>query len=221
MRKTVESKRESLRESSNTQHADDKWNEVRGQPNLSQCHVRHWNECMQVRKIVTCEGVLFTPSISQDHATVFAWGFSQPGKFAVAHAEIRDSNIFLSCSNHCVIWFAFTLHFFINFCHMGAFFCFFPAILVSSTFSDKSNSWFRWTNTHYQSGTFSHPNSVFPTAIRPMDDHTGFVQSVPRDLQCLPMMLAIYVVEDVSIRPDKLIWKCFSTFWASSMFTWD
>ena len=35
-----------------------------------------------------------------------------------------------------------------------------------------------------------------------MDDHTDFVQEVPRDLQCLPMILAIYVEEDASIRLD-------------------
>ena len=35
------------------------------------------------------------PSMSQDHATVFAWGFSHPGNFPVAPAEIRDSNIFV------------------------------------------------------------------------------------------------------------------------------
>ena len=35
------------------------------------------------------------PSISCDHATVIAWGFSHPGNFRVAPAEVRDSNIFV------------------------------------------------------------------------------------------------------------------------------
>ena len=35
------------------------------------------------------------PSMSWEHATVFAWGFSQQGNFSVAPAEIRDSNMSL------------------------------------------------------------------------------------------------------------------------------
>ena len=59
--------------------------------------------------------------------------------------------------------------FFINFFHMGAKFCFLPAILMSSTLTDKNNFCFLWTNKHSQFGTFSQPISinasqiVFPT----------------------------------------------------------
>ena len=46
---------------------------------------------------------------------------------------------------------------FINFFHMGLKFWLFPSILMSSTKTDKNSPCFRWTNTHSQFGTFSHP----------------------------------------------------------------
>ena len=49
--------------------------------------------------------------------------------------------------------------FLVNFFHMGAMFCFSPAIMMSSTHTDKNNPCFRWTNIHSQFGTFSHPSS--------------------------------------------------------------
>ena len=75
--------------------------------------------------------------------------FSHPGNFSIAPAEIRDSNNYLCCS----IIISFNLHSrrvhpkctwtrndvassrstFIHFFHIGAKFCFFPAILMSST----------------------------------------------------------------------------------------
>ena len=76
--------------------------------------------------------------------------WSHPGNFSVAPAEIRDSNILL----YCPIFFLFCLHSrwvhpkktwsrndvcpsmstsFINFFHIGAKFCFFPSVLMSST----------------------------------------------------------------------------------------
>ena len=48
--------------------------------------------------------------------------------------------------------------FFINFFHMGAIFCFFSAILMSSTYTDKNSPCFRWTNRHSQFCSFSHPS---------------------------------------------------------------
>ena len=47
----------------------------------------------------------------------------------------------------------------IKFFHMGAIFCFFPAILMSSTQTDRNNTCFRWTNIHSQFGISSHPSS--------------------------------------------------------------
>ena len=51
-----------------------------------------------------------------------------------------------------------------------------------------------------------------------MDDHQNYRQEVPRDLQCLPKIWAIQVVEDVSIRLDILTNECLSNLGASSNF---
>ena len=45
---------------------------------------------------------------------------------------------------------------------------------------------------------------VFPTVIRQVGDRTDFVQEEPLDLQCLTMIWATCVVEDVSIHLDIL-----------------
>ena len=47
----------------------------------------------------------------------------------------------------------------INILHQFLMFCFFPAFLMSSTYTYKDNPWFRWTNRHSQFGTFSHSAS--------------------------------------------------------------
>ena len=47
-----------------------------------------------------------------------------------------------------------------------------------------------------------HPQSVFPTTILRMGVRVNFVREEPLDLQCLPMICAIYVMEDASIRLD-------------------
>ena len=158
------------------------------------------------------------PSMSWDHATVFAWGISHPGNFSVAPAEIRDSNIFENSS-----MFSFGLHSrwvhpkykgsghevgsprstsFINSFHMGLKFCFRPVILMSSTCAEKNNPCFLCTNRHSQFGILpirvpiELPRSVFPITILPMGDHTHFVQDEPQDLQCLPKTSATCVVEE-------------------------
>ena len=48
----------------------------------------------------------------------------------------------------------------------------------------------------------------------------NFVQEVPQDVQCLPMILAICVVEDVSIYLDILTLEFWSNLRTSSIFTW-
>ena len=96
--------------------------------------------------------------------------------FHISVAPANDSNIFEKCS----IIVACGLHsrwvhpksswsrndvgssmstFFIEFFHMGAILFFFPAILMSSTYTDRNNPCFRWTNMHSQFGIFSHPSS--------------------------------------------------------------
>ena len=98
------------------------------------------------------------PSMSWDHATASRY-------FSVAPAEIRDSNIFL----YCPMLVSFVLHsrwvhpkytwsrndvgssrstFLIRFFHVGATFCFFPSILMSSTQTDRNNPCLRWTWAH-------------------------------------------------------------------------
>ena len=118
------------------------------------------------------------PSISYDHATVFAWGFTHPGKFSVAPAEIRDSSIFLYSS----IMISFGLHsrwvhpkytwsrnevgssrstVFINFFHMGAMFCFFPVIFwYYPRVPIRTILVFDEQKRHSQFGTFSHPSPI-------------------------------------------------------------
>ena len=46
--------------------------------------------------------------------------------------------------------------------------------------------------------------TVFPTRGLQVDVRTNFVQAEPVDLQCLTMIWAICVVEDVSISLDTL-----------------
>ena len=41
--------------------------------------------------------------------------------------------------------------------HIGSIFCFFPANLMSSTYTDKNNPFSRCTNKHFQLETLSHP----------------------------------------------------------------
>ena len=48
----------------------------------------------------------------------------------------------------------------------------------------------------------------------------SFVEEEQQDPQCIPMSSAIYVLEDVSLPPDILIWDFLSSFRASSIFTW-
>ena len=62
-------------------------------------------------------------------------------------------------------------HFSINFFHMGATFFFFSAIFMSSTYTDKNNPCFRWTNRHPNLVLFpfqapvAFPRFVFPMSI--------------------------------------------------------
>ena len=110
------------------------------------------------------------PSMSLDHATVFAKGLSHPGDFSVASAEIRDSNIFRYSSMTSFVRLALTMNTsqytwsrndvgsprstsFINLFHMVTIFCFF-----------SSHFW-------------CHPR--IPTRVVPVfDEHTDIPNSV-------------------------------------------
>ena len=64
-----------------------------------------WSSKPDVETVYNCSVSLFASSqylsthyvaclsVSQDHATVFVWGFSHPGDSSVAVAQVRDSNI--------------------------------------------------------------------------------------------------------------------------------
>ena len=153
--------------------------------------------------------------------------FSHSGNFSVAPTEIRDSNIFCVLLNNDLVRFAFTLstsqiymvkmmlvrqdhHFFKNFFHMGAIFCFFPAMLMTCTYTDYNNPCFRWTNGHSQFGTFFHPSSNRTssnclTHKRPASGWTHkFRSRGTAESSMLAHDLAICVVDDVSIYLDIL-----------------
>ena len=48
---------------------------------------------------------------------------------------------------------------------------------------------------------------VFPITILPIGVHFNFVREVPQDLQCLPKIFAICVVNDISKHLDILTWE--------------
>ena len=88
--------------------------------------------------------------------------------------------------------------------HIGSMFCFFPANLMSSSFSDKNNPFSRCTNKHSQLETVSNRVPIelsqiaFPTKVLPKDDRTDFAWEERPDLPCWTVIYAICVVVDVS-----------------------
>ena len=173
----------------------------------SSSFLKWWSSKQRLQTLYKCSVFLFASlqhlstqfwacASIQDHATVFAWGLSHPGNFSVAPAEIRDSNIFVYSSttisfglNPRWLYPKYTWSrsdvgssvstFFIHVFHVRAIFWFFPAILMSSTFSDRNNPCFRWTNMHSECGIsliqilMKLLRIVFPMAIRLMDDRTS------------------------------------------------
>ena len=153
---------------------------------------------------------------------VFAWGFSHPGNYSVPPAEIRDSNISWNCSmsdsfdaQSRWVHLKYTWSrndvgsskstFFITFFHTSAILCFVPAILMSSTCSDKNNPCLRWTNRHSKFRTFFSIQvpiellqTVSPTRVPQVSVRTSFFRVEQRGPQCSSRILAKYGVEDVS-----------------------
>ena len=108
---------------------------------------------------------------------------------------------------------------------MGVIFSFFPAILMPSTFSERNDPCFRWTNIHSQFGPFYHPNSNKASSICLSQNipATGwpFWVSFKRDLQCLPRISAILCRGrriQTSGHSDSWI---LSNLGASCNFSWD
>ena len=106
-------------------------------------------------------------------------------------------------------------------------FCFFPANLISSTYTDKNNA-FSWCANEHSQLEFSpihvsigSSQIAFLIIVLPRDDRTDFAQE---EQLCLPywtMILAICVLVDVSKNLDIVTLEFFfSNFGASSIFTW-
>ena len=118
---------------------------------------------------------------------MFAWGFSHHGNFSVALEEIRTS--FLYSSKRVSFRFhsrwkhpkytwsrndvgCSKIDQFHHFLPHGTTCCFFPAILMSSTHTDKNNPCFRWANYSSRNTTSSNclshkrPASVCPYRFR-------------------------------------------------------
>ena len=89
---------------------------------------------------------------------------------------------------------------------MGAIFYF-----VVHTYTDKNNPCFHDERTYIPNLVLSPvqvpielPQTVSPIRVQQMGVRTNFVQEEPLHLPCVPMIWAIYVVEDESIHLDIL-----------------
>ena len=65
--------------------------------------------------------------------------------------------------------------------HIGSMFCFFPANLMSSTYTDKNNPFSQCTSKHSQSETFSQPyfNRIFLKLPFPLQSCQGMTVQIP------------------------------------------
>ena len=116
------------------------------------------------------------PSMSQDHASVCAWGFSHTSNFCCSRRNTWLEHLCV-LFNDCFIRFLFRwVHpkyswsrndvdssissFRINFFTIRDKFCFLPTILMSSTCTDRNNPCLRWRTWHPKTGTFSHQRSI-------------------------------------------------------------
>ena len=103
---------------------------------------------------------------------------------------------------------------------MGVIFCFLPANLRSSTYTDKNNPWFSMNKKTFQIRHLfpiqvptTLLRSVFFTKGLRVGDRTDFVQEEQLDLQRLTMISAIHVVEDVSLYLDNSDFGFFERLW--------
>ena len=105
------------------------------------------------------------PSVSQDHEEMCASDFSKSGNFSIPPADILDSDksLWLSTMHLLVLhsrwvqpqkpWSRNDVgspksKSFMSIFHIGFRFCFFPAILISFTYTDKNNLYVRLSNMH-------------------------------------------------------------------------
>ena len=103
---------------------------------------------------------------------------------------------------------------------------FFPASLISSTYTNKICLFSRSTNKHSQFGTF--PNRVpieffriaCPTTVLPEDDNTDFAQEERLDLRCWTIISAILCRGRRIQMSGHSDLRIFNDFGASFIFTW-
>ena len=99
--------------------------------------------------------------------------------------------------------------------YMGAMLCFWSAMLMSSTYTEKNNLVVSEQISISQLSTSSHSSpkkksNFFPTVSLPLDVRTGFVRVELLGPKCLTMILSICVMDFVSSKSDILI----SEIWA-------
>ena len=110
--------------------------------------------------------------------------------------------------------------------HIGLIFSFFPANLMSSTYTEK-NILSHGVRISIPIWKLS-PNRIsievsqvaFPIIVLPRDDHTDFAQEGRLGLPYWTMILANCVVVDDSKCLDIPIWEFSIIFGTSSIFTW-
>ena len=98
--------------------------------------------------------------------------------------------------------------------HIGSMFCFFPANLMSSTYTDENNP-FQGVRISIPSwkpspkrGSVGFSQIAFPTTVLPKDDHKDFAQEKRLGLPYWTMILAICAVVDESKCLDIPILEC-------------
>ena len=206
-----------------------------------------WSSKQRLETLYSCSVRLFVNSQFRSHATIFAWGFSHPGNFSIAPAEIRDSNISpfsLKKESIHLVWIhieyipnirgeemilvvgSFRSTFFINFFHMRGMFCFFPDILMSSTYTDREKFFF--CKKHFQFGTFSYAssNNTFWNCLSHKRPASGcpykfLSRGTAESTMLFPNFGFFGFLEDVSNHQDILLTLEFlSNLGDSSNFTW-
>ena len=178
--------------------------------------------------------------MSQDHEEICI--FSEHGNFSIAPAEILDSNMVLYLStislliSHC-LW----VHprytwsrkdvgspkstSLLSTFHIGLICCFFPANLMSFTYTDKNNPFWRCTNKQSQLETFSQPyfNRIFSNCLYHNSPDKGW----PYRFRSRETTLSSILDHDFShLSRGRRIrmsghsdFGVFNNLWASSIFT--
>ena len=107
--------------------------------------------------------------MSQDHAAVFAWGFPHPCIFLHCSSRKFGTQTFLYISPQWFHLVCILVEYIRNehdqemmWVHQAQ--CFLPAIFMSSTYTDRDNCCFLWTNKHSQFGTIPKSDSNYTSS---------------------------------------------------------